>query len=232
MGFAALTSASFGSIYAQNTPSPIHIFVEESGVFGGPDPFCIGAILTKEPKNHLNHVWHLRLRHHYRSRLLYRSTDKFKQPFARSVVEYFFRTPDLRFAARIIKKRETDQQMSRSARETIYHQHYKKLILDSAPKNLPVHLTLVNHSTGGSDGLLRSYLRDELRDVVAIQVARLRENDLLQLANLLAGSVSEGDILANKVKLSSVLQLKQILHLDELTSPALWRNPKFKVRVV
>ena len=210
----------------------MHIFVEESGVFGGPDPFCIGAILTREPENHLKHIWHLRLRHRYRSRLLYRSTDKFKQPFSRSVIEYFFKTPDLRFAARIIKKTETDQKISRSARETIYHQHYKKLILDNAAKDMPVRLILVNHSTGGSDHLLRSYLRDELKNLVAIQVTRLRENDLLQLANLLAGSVSEGDILKNKVKLSPVSQLKQILHLDRLKSPAPWRNPKFKVRVV
>lgn len=213
-------------------PTPAHLFVEESGVFNGMDSFCIGAIVAKEPDKHLKYIWHLRLRDHYRSRLLSRSSDKFKQAFAHGVIQYFFRTADLKFGARVVNKRESDQELPRSAREAAYHRHYKKLILDSVPKDLPVWLTLVNHSRGGADNLLRAYLREEIPHLAGIQVAKLRENDLLQLANLLAGSVSGGETVEDKVRLSPVLQLKQTLRVDTLQSPSLWRNPKFRVRAV
>jgi hypothetical protein len=231
-GMEAVACAMFGALSLEGKANPLHVFIEESGVFGGFGPFCIGAILAKEPEVHLSHIRQLRLRHHYRSRLLYRSTDKFKRDFAGSVVSYFFRAPDLRFIARVINKKNTNRESSRAAQEATYQQHYRKLILESAPRGYPLSLTLVNHSLGGADGFLRAYLHDEIPGLISIQVARLRQNDLLQLANLFAGSVSEGDVLTNKVKLAPIRQLELSLGVGTLKAPLLWRKSKFKVRVV
>lgn len=211
---------------------PLQLYIEESGVFGGKGPFCIGALLTSEPQAHLKHIRELRALHHFRSRLLYRSTDKFKRPFARGIINYFLHAPDLRFTARVVSKTVSDQETSRSARESSYFIHYRKLISASVPKGRPALLTLVNHSLGGTDELLRKYLHDEIPTLTAIHVARLRDNDLLQVANLFAGSVCEGETLENKVKLYPVQQLKRSLGVDTLQEPKLRQRSKFRVQVV
>lgn len=231
-GLGAVVCSAVSSLSLRAESNPLQLYIEESGVFGGNGPFCIGALLTSEPDRHLKHIRELRVLHHFRSRLLYRSTDRFKRPFARGAINYFFRAPDLRFTARVVRKRASDQDASRSAEESSYFVHYRKLISASAPKGHPVFLTMVNHSLGGRDGLLRKYLRDEVSTLTGIRVARLRDNDLLQLANLFAGSASEGETLENKVKLSPVRQLKRTLAVETLQDPKLRQSLKFRVQVV
>ena len=231
-GLEALACVTLNALPPQSTPKPLHIFIDESGVFGGNEPFSIGGILTMHPARHLSVIRGLRLGHHYRSRLLYRSTDKFRRDFATSVVNYFFRAPDLRFVGRVVNKHGIDQDTTRSTRETVYLHQYRKLISESAPKGYPVSLTLVNHSRGGVDTILRAYLQDEMPNLIRVQVVRLRENDLLQLANLFAGSAAGGDRLTNKVRLAPVKQLERNLGVRTLHAATLAGHSKFRVRVV
>jgi len=231
-GLEAAVCATVSGLSVGAVTTPLQLYIEESGVFGGNGPFCIGALLTSDPERHLRHIRELRVIHHFRSRLLYRSTDKFKRPFTRSVINYFFRAPDIWFTARVVSKSARDQETSRSADESSYFVHYRKLISASVPKGHPVSLTMVNHSLGGRDELLRKYLHDEVSTLNGIHVARLRENDLLQVANLYAGSVSEGEMLENKVKLYPVQQLKQSLAVETLQESKLRQSLKFRVQVV
>jgi hypothetical protein len=231
-GLGAVVCATFTSLSVRAVSDPLHLYIEESGVFGGDGPFCIGALLTSKPETHLKQIRELRVLHHFRSRLLYRSTDKFKLPFARGILNYFFRTPDLRFTARVVSKRASDHDTSRSAQESRYFVHYRKLISASVPKGHSALLTLVNHSLGGRDELLRKYLHEEVPTLTGIHVARLRDSDLLQLANLFAGSVSERGTLENKVKLYPIKQLKRSLGVDTLQEPQLRQRSKFRVQVV
>jgi hypothetical protein len=221
-----------GAPPGQSTAKPLHIFIEESGVFGGDKPFCIGAILAMHPARHLSVIRALRLDNDYRTRLLYRSTDKFRRNFATSVVNYFFRASDLRFVGRVLNKDGIDQSSARSVLETLYLDQYRKLISESAPKGYPVSLTLVNHSRGGVDTILRAYLQDEMPNLIKVEVARLRENDLLQLANLFAGCAAGGHRLTNEVRLAPVKQLERSLGVPTLLAATLSRHSKFRVRVV
>lgn len=231
-GLEAVACATFTGLPVRAVSSPLHLYIEESGVFGGYGPFCIGALLTSEPETHLKHIRELRALHHFRSRLLYRSTDKFKRAFARSVLNYFFRASDLRFTARVISKRPSGEEPSRSTQDSLYFVHYRKLISASVPKGHPILLTVVNHSLGGTDELLRKYLRDEVSTLTSVHVTRLRDNDLLQVANLFTGSVSQGEKVENKVKLYPVQQLKRSLGVDTLQELKLRQAPKFRVQVV
>lgn len=214
-----------------NAFAPTHLYVEESGVFGGGGPFCIGVIAVEKPRVHERYIRQLRQRYGYRSQLLYRSTDKFKLPLASAVCSYVSRTPGIAFSARVIGKTDSSG-VSRGASEALYFDHYKKILSAAAARSTGYSVTLVNHSGGGRDELLRKFLKDELPKLDRIAVAHLRDSDLLQIANLFAGTVSEGDALENKVKRSFTSTLRRMLHVENIQALTLQQNPKFNVERV
>jgi hypothetical protein len=216
---------------SSNAVAPTHLYVEESGVFGGGGPFCIGVIAVDNFRPHERYIRQLRARYGYRSQLLYRSTDKFKLPLASAVCGYVSRTPGIAFSARVIGKTDSSG-LSRGASEALYFDHYKKILSAAAARSAGYSVTLVNHAGGGRDELLRKFLKAELPKLDRIAVAHLRDSDLLQIANLLAGTVSEGDTLENKVKRSFALTLRRMLHVENIRALALQQNPKFNVERV
>ncbi|MEJ7683377.1 MAG: hypothetical protein WKG06_37065 [Segetibacter sp.] len=86
---------------ATDTDTSTTLFIDESGF--GRTPSVIGVLRSSASFNIESKIKALRKKHNYRSELYYRSTDKFKSPFAKDLINYFFEEPSLTFYGRFIR---------------------------------------------------------------------------------------------------------------------------------
>ena len=213
---------------------PLHLFAQESGKFGGDEPLCLGLLLVRDLEKHQGFIKKLRDRLHFRTRLVYRSTDKFKLAFASGMLRYFFRDPGLRFAARLINKQQAWSTTSKVVRESEYHYHYKKLITDSVYKQ-SFSLKLSKHFRTGEDRFLHQYLQTEISNIKSLLVEHVQRDDFLQFANLLTGSIcadARGSASENQTKARLRADLRSRLGVSSLLDQSLSARAKFRVRVM
>jgi hypothetical protein len=217
----------------------VSVFVEENGALPvglSHRTFCIGMLMSGSLTDLETKVQKLRTQYHYRTRLRRSSTCKFQLDFALGVLDLFFDSADLRFAARVVPKVPAQPSGAEPNVKELYKYHYKSLLVDNVPRAEQMSVTLGNHSRRGvKDHFLHEYLRSEISQIQTLNVGNIRTNDVLQITSFLAGYVCADHwdptlgTLTNKVKIRLMENLRARLGVQNLVSSALSTNKKFRV---
>ena len=198
----------------------LHLYCDESGILGSDALFVLGMLVTTDSARHETSISRIRQDHNFATQLRYSSTDRFKQPFARDLINYFFSEPDLQFCAYVV----TDEAVAYLRNhgyslEQVYHFYYEALIADCTAPELAKTLNLEIRNSIGDDGALRRHLRENVSNLSRINVAGSSSSDLLQIADLFTGSIygdAHRDSLRSSVKLEVLSLLRAQLHVDSL----------------
>jgi len=205
-----------------------NIYIDESGHFGSRGLFVIGALVTTNTEQHLRRFLSIRDKNSYRLTLRYVSSDKHKVPYARELLDYFFAERDLRFCAYALKPdKSAEWQWDPKVKEIEYHGLYRKLLVQCTSKNADLSLNLKQRTTTGEDQFLYDYLKQKFTKISGLNVLRAYQNDLMQFADLLVGSVAGEPDCA--VKQSLIKTLKQNLSVKSLSENSLINHRKFSV---
>jgi hypothetical protein len=218
-----LSSKSVSAAGADGGPSPgvdLHLYCDESGILGKDALFVLGMLVTTDSARHESFIRRLREDLRFATQLRYSSTDRFKEPFARDLINYFFSEPDLRFCAYVI----TDTAVAGLRKqgctlEQVYHLYYELLISNCTAAEAAKTLNLEIRNSIGDDGALRRYLRENVINLSRINIIGSASSDLLQIADLFTGSIY-GDVyrdtLRSSVKLKVLDLLRAQLNVDSL----------------
>lgn len=225
--------------------APIHVYIQESGNYGGKQTLSLGMLFARNREKHFRYLKELRSRLHFRTGAAFRSNNKYKIEYLKQAFTYLLRDPDLNFSARIFGKSRRWQQLSKQDREAEYHSSYKRALSQRAGTGENMHLYLRKHFLGDDDRLLHDYLRRELSQIKSIEIVKgvsgrlppghsRDRDDLLELANFLTGSIwldtNTGG--GGHTKSTSLANLKGALRVRTLSAPTLSGNPKFNVEVI
>jgi hypothetical protein len=243
MGYLATSRrdflAAWGAVFlprmvlSREDTSKTSVFLDESGNAGTDRPFVIGGLFTADPARHIGQLSKLRKQNNYRLTLRYSSTDRYKLPYARDVIEYFFGQGEMRFAAAAFPSSTNIKWPVRAeTRDIKYLNVYEHLINQNARKKHPVEITTELRTTTGEDRLMHQSLEEELKREVRVRIVREYQNDLTQFAGLLVGSVY-GDLTnsGDEVKLSLIKELRQKLGVPRLYDASLATHNEFRVAV-
>jgi hypothetical protein len=215
----------------------IHLLANESGLFPGRGPFVVGLLVTDEPDVHEEALAALRAAHNYFTELRYSSTDRFKQAYAEAALDHFFASDHLHFAALAATA-------SRSAGGLDATALYEELLRSLGGNGAQIVLRMEHRFLDPApDAALEGRL--EGIDSVSVEFMNSFESNLLQLGDLLTGSI-QGDLdrkakgrsnprgrsLGNNVKDRLIASLKERLNVQRLSHPSLAKRQKFNVEVV
>jgi len=188
-------------------------------------------LLVERPEMLTARIKQLRTQYHFRTRLR-RSTNKFQLDFAKKLLDYFFKEPDLRFAARVLTER-TAQNETQSYRNELYKFHYKQFLRDNFPTGKGVVITLIKTSRFAADRVLQE-LRSEISLVEQINVVSVSSNDILQMTGFIAryvcGEAPNPAALSNHTKVEILHDLRSRLGVATLLDPSLSRKRKFRIQ--
>lgn len=216
--------------------NPIHIYADESGKFGFDKYFVLGLLLTNNPQRHEKYVEKMRKRHNFWTELRYCSTDKFKLPFVKDLIQYFFEEPDMRFIARLVSDENMPPvEKSKRILKRVYYLHYKKLIQDGISASERKVLHLEKRTKTGEHRLLNEYLIKNVNRVHQIEIIKSykNKNNLIQFADVLTGSIfGDATGVDNSVKVDLIDILKKKLKVDKLYDVKLdSKNFDFRVTI-
>lgn len=188
--------------------------------------YTIGFLLAQRPDQHRQHLMNLRENHRYKRTLTYNSTDKYKVAYASDVMKYFFERSDLRYVAKVVGVSKNSEKL-----------HYKDIVSQFAPLSSKISLSL--KANGRIDGRrdVRNYLAREVSRIDGIKLARMKEDDLMQLADFFTGNIalecarSKGDDRASdhKVKIRLLQAMHEHLGVNSLLDNSLRTGDKFRV---
>ena len=217
---AALPFASFG---AGNPPAECHLFLSESLSTGA---FTLGVLKIKSLTAAKTAIKNLRIQHHYRTEFEYRSTDRFKSDYAKSLINYFVSDSAVSFSGRSGTFNFDPNHPAASENELLaYIANYKRAISDAISANETAHVFL----SVKNDALLNT-LKQELAQVKTIKWDTMMHGDLYQLSQFLSGSVSAETItLTNKVKANLKTYLRAKLNVSNVSK---CQTNKFYIRTV
>lgn len=222
--FASQDSASQAHAAATKAGN-LHLYCDESGVLGNDAVFVLGMLTATDSLRHEAFIARAREKRNFATELSYSSTDRFKRPFAEDLIDYFFREPDLRFSAYVITAESVARLRSQShSLEQAYHLYYESLIANGAPADLPKTLNLEIRNSIGSDGSLRRHLRENVVNLSRINVVGAPSSNLLQMADLFAGSIygdAHRDSMRSRVKREILGLLWARLNVKTLLAPSL-----------
>lgn len=222
-GIPLLASKRVSAANADGSSPPgddLHLYCDESGILGSDVLFVLGMLVTTDSARHESSISRMRQDHNFATQLRYSSTDRFKQPFASDLINYFFSEPDLQFCAYVV----TDEAVAYLRNhgyslEQVYHFYYEALIADCTAPELAKTLNLEIRNSIGDDGALRRHLRENVANLSRINVVGSSSSDLLQIADLFTGSIygdAHRDSLRSGVKLEVLSLLRAQLHVDSL----------------
>lgn len=222
LGGVPLLSLQAGSASAGNRGpvADLHLYCDESGILGTDELFVLGMVVTTDTARHELAIDRLRQDHHFATQLEYNSTDRFKCPFAADAINYFFGEPDLRFFAYVVTAKALASLRSQGlSLEQAYHYYYEALISNSTASEVPKTLNLEIRNSIGDDRALRRYLRENVVNLARINVVGSPSTNLLQLADLFAGSIygdAHIDSLRSRVKRDVLSLLRARLNVKNL----------------
>ncbi len=188
---------------------PSKVFLSESGVLRGEDLFIVGALeIDNALATHERNLKKIRDQHSYRTRLTYRSNDRFKIPFAKDVIDYFLDTPSLHFSAYACA--ESGKGLAPQARQALRLNCYERA-LAGVSKAGDEQRTIVTKSQSSFGPSL--YFKDQIREGLGFQleVTDARNSNLLQLVDLLTGCI-RADVCATASKNRFKLEINQHFH--------------------
>lgn len=211
-----------------------HVFVDESNLFsnstiGNNHLFVIGCLKSSNLTKTKNEFRQIRDRYNYRSELRYRSRDKFKIPFSKNAIDYFFNEPALSFYARVVSGSINENRPDYLAKKKASYQlQYKKAIADSL-KGKKGTVYLETRSLYGKDRALIKILED--RFLLPVESIESSSNDLIQISDLFTGSIygDKADV-ENETKLELLKYIKEKLEVEQFSD--LYnetKNDKFQI---
>lgn len=215
----------------------LYVFGDESGTFQSAPYFALGVLLTRDPDRHEKRIHELRREHEYRPELKYSRNDKFKVPFARDLIDYFWSDPDLDFRCLVIDNSQheldrfdSDEEEMR-AEDIAYNYRYRKLIERNTPRHDELVLFLDDRTRANEDNLPQ-YLRDQIDNLKSLHLVDSQKHQLIQLADLFTGSVyGDATDITNDVKRALIRRIKSHLRVRSLLDRNLGQNRKFSVDV-
>lgn len=214
-----------------------YVYGDESGGFKNEPYFLLGLVQTYEPEAHNAAIESLRDKHAYSRQFEYKKTDRLKLGLACDAIDYFVENDDLEFQSLLIPTAQYDLGRYRSSAETSartpeivsYNYRYKQIIRNntSARDELVV---ILDERTIAKDDNLAAYLQREIPNIKKVQLVNSQKHDLVQLADLLTGSVF-GDLTNNThpVKRAIIEHLRAKLKVRRLTDRPLALERKFRV---
>jgi hypothetical protein len=207
----------------------INIYIDESGHFGSRGRFVIGALVAPNGEQHLRRLLSMRDKSNYRLSLRYNSSDKHKVPYAQQLLDYFFAERDLRFCAyALTPDKSAEWQWDPKVKEIEYHGLYRKLLVQCTNKNADLSLNLKQRTTTGEDQFLYDYLKQKFTKMSELNVLKAYQNDFMQFADLLVGSVAAGES-ACAAKQTLIEILKANLSVKSFLESSLINHRKFSV---
>ena len=219
-------------------PRNLYVYGDESGNLGYTPYFLLGVAIVRNPEVHEREILRLRKRHGYLAELKYSNTDRRKLPFCRDLIDYLFDQPDFRFSGIVIDcsvydVTHHDKFNSRIRPQDIaYNYRYKKLILSSTPPNDQLIVLLDKRTRAKADNLPK-YLENQIPNLKNLQVVDSRKHELVQVADVLTGSVY-GDVtgVEQLIKRAVIDVLKDKLGVDSLTAYRLRQESRrFRINV-
>ena len=214
-----------------------HLYCDESGVLGRDSVFVIGMLSMSSSTPHNRYIHQLRERHNFWTQLKYSSTDRFKTPFAVDLINYLLGDNGLQFSAYVITYEAVQfLKRYRLSLEDVYYLYYELLISNGTAPRANKILNLEIRNSIGNDRVLWKHLRNNISNLSTINILASSSDDLLQFADLLAGSIY-GDVyldsLRNLVKSQLLELLKSRLNVDSLLDKRLENtNGPFRVVVI
>lgn len=172
-----------------------YIFGDESGDFKTKLYFLIGFLKTPNPDIFEKKIQVLRQKYNYNFEFKYSSTNKLKVPLCKSLIDLFFdKSSDLDFRC-IIKSNLIfnlsyfkNNHLGISLKDLAYNKTYCEVIKHNINLDERIIVYIDDKSRTKKDNLLE-YLKGEIPQIIDIQPRDSKTLNLLQLANLITGSI-------------------------------------------
>lgn len=212
--------------------SDLSLFASESGIFGKDKHCAIGLLIVDgDYKIHEEFIKSLRLDTNYKSILTYHSNDGFKMDFARSVINYFKNTKELKFSIKLISEFPSNVPPSQASLSKI--KFYNELLSDSTVSiGNSMNVQVKSQSPFGPTPFFVSKFKDATDGVTLLPISTY-SNDLLQISSFLLGTImldirGGGNIKSPKFRLLN--DLKSALDVSSFTVNTTLENNKIIIR--
>jgi hypothetical protein len=198
-------------------PTDDMVFLTESGEFKKDGIFIIGALLVKNHATHEAAFQGFRTGLGYRTKLTYRSTDKYKKGLTDMMTGHFANTPDMKFVAKVIQGGSgpvSAQSWGQRAVEKI--PIYNSLIAEVG--GTPANIIVKAQSPYGPSPLFRQQF--QTGTTFSVLANNTYESNLLQFAGVLTGCAriaANGGAISNKLKIAVFNVLKHRLNVVSIT---------------
>ena len=197
----------------------VTLFIDESNDLSSNIPFSLGGIVVKSPEKVESELNRLRASSNFKCNLKYSSTNKYKIPFAKQAIDYFFNEPDIIYHARVISGTLNSRNPNYLAlRENIYFANYKEIVRTCGNDKQILQINLRNAGTDGNlANKLQSYLQKSILGTYDVKFTKLNSSNICQLADLFTGSIF-GDVtkIESPVKVELLNYLKGKLKVQKM----------------
>jgi hypothetical protein len=214
------------------------VYGDESGDLFHFPHFLLGIVMTYAPDVHSRAIDALRVKHDYPRQFEYKKTDRLKVGLCKDVIDYFVAQPDLEFQAMRIRCADHDlrhfegdfDSSGRQPQVTAYNYRYKQVISHNTSPRDDLVIMLDARSRAKGDNL-PEYLKAQIENVKDVQLVDSARHNLIQLADLLTGSVfGELTNATHPVKLGLIQHLRSRLNVMRLSDDRPLRlSRKFRV---
>ena len=204
-GVADLASNSQERRSDDGPSKTIFVFTGMNNQESGSGRMAIGALTCTQFLAHQRAIEEIRRKYRYYSRLLYRSTDKFRVPFANAVIDYFARHNDLRFTAYLFSGYDRDSELPLLRQQFVVVIERALAQYHNGPKDaIVLHFRGLGWSRADDLELVR-YVKKQIPNVVYFTesgnrrlglqkrpagAARPAPNNLAQLGGFLSGNAA------------------------------------------
>jgi hypothetical protein len=178
-----------------------YIFGDESGDFKTKPYFAIGLLRTAEMAFFEREIKKLRRRFSFQFEVKYSSTNRLKVPFCKALIDLFFKSPTLQFRSIVKSNLIYDLSYLKGSnldipvKDLAYNKTYCEVIENNVMNDERVIVYIDRKSRVKADNLLE-YLRKQIPQIRDVQPRDSKDLELLQLADLLTGSIY-GDLTGN-----------------------------------
>lgn len=142
-------------------------------------------------KLHNTHIRQIKEKHGIHTELKWSSLSKSSYPLYSDLIDYFFAT-DLQFRAIVINKSQLKHEEFNQSHDDFYYKMYFQLLskkIDSN-NNYNIYLDIKDTRSANKVAGLRNFLNKNYVSVRALQNIRSHESELMQLTDIIMGSIS------------------------------------------
>ena len=210
-----------------------YIFGDESGDFKTKPYFIIGCLKTQNPNFFEQKISELRKQLNFNFEVKYSSTNKLKIPLSKKMIDLFFKSQNIEFRCIVKSNLIFDLSFYKNNRLGIPPKDlaYNKTYCDVIKHNINIGervLAYIDKKSRVKKDNLLEYLRREIPQIVDVQPRDSKELNLLQLADLITGSIY-GNLTGNNHPVKKELQNYILKYLPISNFKEKITVPKFDV---